>query len=285
MDLGKDEKWKSLMVVEYKFSKFPFANDPDYNFEFGSKRVLWVAENGSKAWGYDSPKSDKDPKFVYVQRETDYLSLFGYQDHVKMIDEAGDEWVGWDVRKVLSMTLAGNAQAYELFASNIVYFRTYMGEKLAAFCLEYLQNKQKQMAFHYYGLAKKTYREKVENVGEQITTKKYLYIVRPLLSSMELMEGKFPELDFGKLLEQNRFSFNKREYMTVQKLLEDKRAGLLSSDVKSDRLADLDKWIEFKLEVQKSKLDNWVETEKSEKELLTNQEKFDIMFLELLNSV
>ena len=46
-------------------------------------RVLLAVESGSRAWGFASPDSDYDVRFVYAHREDWYLSVF----------ERGRPWV------------------------------------------------------------------------------------------------------------------------------------------------------------------------------------------------
>lgn len=228
-----------------------------------NKGILYVAENGSKAWGYDSPMSDMDVRYVYVKELSHYVTAFPRADHQGPIKHPtlDAEYVGWDVSKVMNMTRAGNAQVYELFASPVEYFNSDLGAELQRFCLTTLATRLPTMTMHYYGLAKKTYQERIRNVGEIVTAKKYLYIVRPILSAYQLLDGHFPTLNFGQLLlesEEDRLLRGTEVHETVSYLLREKRAGALDSTVRAGRLEALDKWIEANLnyieELAKQKL-------------------------------
>ena len=38
-------------------------------------KIIMAIESGSRAWGFASPDSDYDVRFIYVRKETDYLKL------------------------------------------------------------------------------------------------------------------------------------------------------------------------------------------------------------------
>ena len=49
-----------------------------------SIRILLAVESGSRAWGFASPDSDYDVRFLYVRPWTDYLRLEGRRDVLEL---------------------------------------------------------------------------------------------------------------------------------------------------------------------------------------------------------
>jgi predicted nucleotidyltransferase len=78
-------------------------------------------ESGSRAWGFPSPDSDYDARFLFVRPVEDYLRLTPLRDVVETpLDEVFDV-NGWDVRKALGLLVRGNATVVEWLRSPIVY--------------------------------------------------------------------------------------------------------------------------------------------------------------------
>jgi predicted nucleotidyltransferase len=78
-------------------------------------------ESGSRAWGFPSPDSDYDARFLFVRPVEDYLRLTPLRDVVETPLDAIFDVNGWDVRKALGLLVRGNASVTEWLRSPIVY--------------------------------------------------------------------------------------------------------------------------------------------------------------------
>lgn len=84
-------------------------------------RILWAVESGSRAWGFPSPDSDYDARFLYVRPTQDYLSPWLARDVIETPLEGVFDVNGWDLRKALDLMTRGNATPLEWLRSPIVY--------------------------------------------------------------------------------------------------------------------------------------------------------------------
>ena len=84
-------------------------------------KILYACETGSRAWGFPSPDSDYDVRFIYMQERDWYLSLSQRKDTIEFMD--GDlDITGWDLKKSLTLLKKSNATLIERFQSPIEYF-------------------------------------------------------------------------------------------------------------------------------------------------------------------
>lgn len=83
--------------------------------------VLLVVESGSRAWGFHSPDSDHDVRFVYARPLDWHLRVRPGRDVIErpLSDEL--DVFGSELRKALGLMLGGNAVIGEWLRSPVVY--------------------------------------------------------------------------------------------------------------------------------------------------------------------
>lgn len=151
-------------------------------------KVLHAVESGSRAWGFASPDSDYDVRFIYVRRKEDYLKLNESRDVIEwQLDEVLDI-NGWDLKKVLKQFYRGNATLFEWSNSPIVYKTTELWKQIYDEAKNYFS--VKAAAYHYYGTANSTYSQYLQE--ESVKYKKYFYALRPLLAGKYIQEHQCP---------------------------------------------------------------------------------------------
>lgn len=144
-----------------------------------SRRVLYACESGSRAWGFPSPDSDYDVRFVYVMPLSFYLTVEpGRDTHEMMLPDALD-LSGWEVRKTLRLFAACNLALCEWLGSPIVYRTTPWVDRLRGLMPQFF-NPRKAM-HHYLSSARST--ETSHLSGDSLRIKKFFYVLRPLLAA------------------------------------------------------------------------------------------------------
>jgi len=143
-------------------------------------RLLMAVESGSCAWGFPSPDSDYDVRFLYVRPRDWYLSLVPGRDVIETPIEDEIDLNGWDIRKALGLLLKSNAVVSEWVESPIRYrpddpFIT----KLAALADDLLN--PRAIAYHYARSGKLAAERWLDGDGE-VPVKKYFYALRPALA-------------------------------------------------------------------------------------------------------
>jgi len=78
-------------------------------------------ESGSRAWGFPSPDSDYDCRFVFIRPTEQYLSLWPRRDVIETPLDSVLDVNGWEFRKALKLLLKGNAVIIEWLTSPIIY--------------------------------------------------------------------------------------------------------------------------------------------------------------------
>lgn len=142
-------------------------------------RILFACESGSRAWDFASADSDYDVRFIFVHRRDWYLSVDEGRDVIERAIVDDYDLSGWDVRKALRLFRKSNPPLFEWLGSPIVYRElTPLASRLRALAAE--RHSPIACAHHYLHMARGNYRDYLK--GDEVRTKKYLYVLRPLLA-------------------------------------------------------------------------------------------------------
>lgn len=150
-------------------------------------RVLYACESGSRGWGFASPDSDYDVRFLYVHPLPWYLQVNPMRDVIELPISDALDINGWELRKALGLLRKGNATLVEWLDSPVVYRAdaAFLGATRDAA----LHTHRPERSFHHYvHMARRNYREYLR--GETVRLKKYLYVLRPLLAALWTEQGR-----------------------------------------------------------------------------------------------
>jgi len=142
-------------------------------------RVLLAVESGSRAWGFASPDSDYDVRFIYNHHRDWYISVAESRDVIEEMLPGDLDVSGWDLRKTLRLFGKCNIGLNEWLGSPIVYWQApTFREQLLQLMPSYFN--PVAGLHHYRSMAVRTLEESLE--GERIGIKKLFYVLRPLLA-------------------------------------------------------------------------------------------------------
>lgn len=160
-------------------------------------QVLYACESGSRAWGFASPDSDYDVRFIYKHKKDYYLQIDEKRDVIELPVDAVLDVNGWDIKKALKLFRNSNAPLFEWLQSPIVYKKNETFVKLITSEMnEYFSFRA--AIHHYLSMAANTNNNSLK--GERINVKKYFYALRPLLAAMWIYEKQeIPPMEFSKL--------------------------------------------------------------------------------------
>ena len=164
-------------------------------------KILYAVESGSRAWGFASPDSDYDVRFIYAHQADWYLSydVERRRDVIEypIVDEI--DCGGWDARKALYLFTRTNGALLEWLNSPIIYME----------CGSFAQELRRlapgevngtALCYHYSHMARGNAREYL--FKEKARLKKYFYVLRPLLAIRYIERDLgIPPVEFEKLVE------------------------------------------------------------------------------------
>ena len=166
-----------------------------------------VIESGSRAWGFPSPDSDYDCRFIYVRPMADYLSPWPKRDVIETPLDGDLDVNGWDLAKAMQLMLKGNAVTIEWLQSPIVY-ETEPGFREAMLALAVRSSNWGGLVRHYFHHGRAHLKDHFGQ-GSDAKMKKIFYALRPalMLRWLGMRPGNaVPPMDLPTLLTQSSVS-------------------------------------------------------------------------------
>jgi len=205
-------------------------------------RIVMAIESGSRAWGFASPNSDYDVRFIYSRNKDWYLAVdleekrdvieYPIIDHIDLN--------GWDVRKALRLYWKSNPAFVEWIQSPIIYINSGAFREESRKLLPGIYSVEKGI-YHYRNMAKTNYRGYLKK--EMVPLKKYFYVLRPLFAIKWLEKyGTAAPIEFKRVIE----LVDDNELLdAINKLLEKKMAS--EEKMLAKAIPVLNKFIESEL--------------------------------------
>jgi len=151
-------------------------------------RVLLAVESGSRAWGFASPDSDYDIRFIYIRERNDYLRLDAIRDVIELPISDELDINGWDLPKTLRLLYNSNPTLFEWLSSPIIYLETPFAETIRKEMMNFFS--VKKSLYHYLSMAQGN--SHGIQKGEMVRARKYFYVLRPVLACRWVLEKETP---------------------------------------------------------------------------------------------
>lgn len=159
--------------------------------------IPWAIESGSRAWGFPSPDSDYDCRFLFMRPRDRYVTLWPERDVIETPLDKTFDVNGWDLAKSVRLVAKGNATAIEWLRSPIVYtgdpgFR----DGLLGLANEIAE--RSAIGRHYLHVA-------TQQRASNPTLKRFFYVLRPAAALRWLdthPTSAVPPMDLPTLLEE-----------------------------------------------------------------------------------
>jgi len=206
-------------------------------------RILFAIEGGSRAWGFPSPDSGYDVRFVYAHPADWYLTVAPGRDVIEYPIDDEFDISGWDIRRTLNLLRKPHPLVLEWLSSPVGYLGDdrVKGEMIAlsgktaygAACLHhYLQVGEAQWQQHVGGRT-------------QVDLKNYFYVLRPALAIrwLRLNPERPPPMNIQAM--SNRLDLGGETLREIAQLLALK--STTRETAAADRIPLLDRLIEDEL--------------------------------------
>lgn len=160
--------------------------------------ILFAVESGSRAWGFSSPDSDYDIRFVYKNKKNWYLSPWEKKDTIDFFTEQDLDGSGWDLKKTLLLLSKSNTPLLEWINSSTFYFKNEkvlnLIKEIAEDCFSPITS-----SYHYLSMSKK-FLELCN--GDEVKLKSYFYCLRTTLANKWIIDkDTFPPVLMADMFE------------------------------------------------------------------------------------
>lgn len=164
--------------------------------EYNTK-ILYACESGSRAWGFPSPNSDYDVRFIYAHPLHWHLSLRDKKDTIDLPINDDLDIGGWEIKKALGLLRKSNPPLLEWLQSPIVYqSESEFLNDIQRLCSEYFS--PIAVMHHYLSMSKK-YFEACQQT-DQVKLKKYFYALRTAIAGKWVREKEsIPPIELPKM--------------------------------------------------------------------------------------
>ena len=160
-------------------------------------RILYACESGSRAWGFPSPDSDFDVRFIYCHPPAWYLTLDKGPDTLNFPVDDELDLAGWELRKALRLLRGSNASVFEWLQSPVVYHEALDFRARLAVLLPATFN-LKAGLHHYLGQLRRGVEEDL--TGDEVRLKRLFYALRSALAARWIRERHtLPPMEFAPL--------------------------------------------------------------------------------------
>jgi predicted nucleotidyltransferase len=207
-------------------------------------RIVYACESGSRAWGFASPDSDYDIRFIFTRSANSYLSVREGLESIDLPLEGELDAGGWDIRKAANLLGKSNGALIEWLHSPIVY-RNENGfrERWQGMAREIFS--PRLSSDHYRGLAKQMVLGKLRS--DAVRAKDYLYALRAVFAAKWVSDShSIPPVPFAEFYDTASDSVKG----LIPDLLEHKaRTG---EGERMERIPELDGFLNEFLETQAS---------------------------------
>ncbi len=194
-------------------------------------RILLAVESGSRAWGFASPDSDYDIRFIYAHRPDWYLSVFEARDVIEEMLPDQLDISGWELRKALRLFSKCNLALNEWLGSPITYSEVSDFRRQLLDLIPYYFNPIAAI-HHYRSMADRSLSEHL--VDDHISIKKIFYVLRPLLACRWIeRRASQPPTEFQELLLADGVTAD--EHQWIEHLLDQKSTAAEAHPLQLDQ--------------------------------------------------